>query len=362
MANGGPAARLLIGALCAALLGACGSNPAPSAPPTASPAVPTASAAATSVPATPSATTAAVLGPASAAAVTSWQAATVAFADRFNRLHDDAAAAFAAFTDDARILDPSNADFYIGPKSEIVRLWRGWMTASLSYDARTIGTYVSSSAAAVLTDVAVEWPPSEPPTTPPLVHELRIFRFAGQPAASVTTFELWYRLDGLEAGKGTCFELHDCGPALRTFIDRYLEAWSKSDRAAISVLYADSATFSDGTLGISAAGSAQIAALATGRYGEGHPGGCSLRDAYLVMNDGDPAVSDWNDPDGGKAAGIALATTCPVGTAGRTVASVSVLMLGTWSPTGYRLDPDGRIVREETFYDATSLVAAGVVR
>lgn len=84
------------------------------------------------------------------------------------------------------------------------------------------------------------------------MHELRIFRFAGPPATNVTTFELWYRLDGLEAGKGTCFELHDCGPALWAFIDRYLEAWSTSDGSAIAALYADGATYEDGTLGIRA--------------------------------------------------------------------------------------------------------------
>lgn len=286
----------------------------------------------------------------------------MAFADRFNELYDDADAAFADFTDDARILDPSNADFSIGPKSDIVTSWQSWIQGVVSYGARTIRTYVSSSAAAVVTDVTVEWPPGEAPVTEPVVHELRIFRFAGQPAASVTTFELWYRLDGLEAGKGTCFELRDCGPELHAFIDRYLEAWSKDDGSAIASLYADGATFVDGTLGISAAGPAQIAALAGMRYGGAATASCTLRDAYLVMNDGDPSVSDWDDPDGGKVAGVALATTCDVGSDRRTVESVSVLMLGTWSPAGYDMHPEGRIVHEEVFHDAASLVAAGVVR
>ena len=91
---------------------------------------------------------------------------------------------FAAFTDDAHILDPSNGDFEIGPKSVIVSSWRGWMASVDSYEARTIRTYVSRSAAVVLTDVSVVWPSGEPPMTPPLVHEARIFRFAGEPAKS----------------------------------------------------------------------------------------------------------------------------------------------------------------------------------
>lgn len=291
--------------------------------------------------------------------VTDWQAAAVAFADRFNELYADADAAFAPFTDDARILDPTNADFLIGPKSDIVTSWRGFTADLLSYDARTLGTFVSSSAAALLTDVTVEWPPGTDMV--PLMHELRIFRFAGQPADRVTTFELWYRLDGIEAGKGTCFELHDCGPALRAFIDRYLEAWSNSDASAIAALYADGATFEDGTLGIRATNPAGIAALAGHRYGDAGAASCTLGDAYLVMNDGDPTTADWDDPDGGKVAGVALVTKCAVGSEGRTVEGASVLMLGTWTPTGYDLDPDGRIVSEEVFHDAASLVAAGIV-
>jgi len=365
MARSSPASRLLTGVLCASLVLACGatSSPAPTpgdspaptqVPATAQPAVASPVATGTPVPT-------AAPPPATAAQVSGWQAAAVAFADRFNELYADAPAAFAAFTDDAGILDPSNADFWIGPKAVIVSSWDGWIHAVDSYDARTIRSYVTYSAAAIETDVRVEWPAGEPALSEPLTHELRIFRFAGTPADAVTTFELWYRLDGLEAGTGTCFEIRDCGPALHALIDRYLAAWAAADGQAIASLYAPAATYEDATLAVRGAGPEGIAALAARRYGGSPVGTCSLRDTFLVMNDGDPSVADWNDPDGGKVAGMALVTTCAVGQDGRPVDSVHVVMLGTWTPSGYRMDAGGRIVSEEVFHDAASLVAAGVV-
>ena len=316
---------------------------------------------------TPSPTATPGIGPAavvSAGELRRWEADALAFAQRFNDAWADADAAFAAFSEDAAVIDPSNADFSIAPKSEIIASWRGFAADMPDYSARTTGAYLSTAAGAYLTEVKGLWPADvASPSGQPLLHELRLFRFAGERStAAATTFELWYRLDDMEALLGGCVAPDRCAPEVRAFAQRYLAAWSSDDPAQIAALYRDDATLADSLLGISASGADAIGGVGLGRFGSGAPA-CSVQDVYIQTNDGDPKTSDNTDPDGGKIIGIAIVHRCASAAGGsQPIDGVSVLLLGTRQPKGFDLDPRGLIVSDETFHDADGLIATGVTQ
>ena len=93
-----------------------------------------------------------------------WDSEAHGFVDGFNAAYRDAKAAFADFTDDAAILDPSNGDYRIARKSEVVARWDSFVQEYPDYSARTAGGYLDLSAAAFLTEVGV--PPRWQPRCP----------------------------------------------------------------------------------------------------------------------------------------------------------------------------------------------------
>lgn len=346
------ALRVAVLAVVGLALAACGGTASTSPPSTSQPHSPTAA---------PGTGPAAVV---SAAELRRWEGDALAFAQRFNDSWADAETAFAPFTEDAAVIDSSNADFSIAPKSEMIAAWRGFATDVPDYNARTTGAYLSTAAGAYLTEVKGLWPADvTSPSGQPLLHELRLFRFAGElSTAAATTLELWYRLDEAEVLHGGCVAPDRCASDVRAFADRYLAAWSSGDPEQIAALYRDDATLADSLLEVKVSGADAIGGVGPARFGSGAPA-CSVQDVYIQNNDGDPKTSDNTDPDGGKIIGLAIVHRCtPAAGSSQAIDGVSVVLLGTRQPKGFDLDPRGLIVSDETFHDADSLVASGIAQ
>lgn len=329
--------RIVPGVLLVLLVAACSGQSGTGSSPTTTP--------------TPSSTTtitpSGTSGPTlTSAELAAWKSTVSTFVERFNSNAHDPAAAFAAFTDNAAILDPLNGDYRIAPKTDVVRRWGEFVNASRDYSARTRAQYLALDAAADQTEVGGA--PSEMAAvlTDGLLHELRVFRFAHARTATATTLELWYLLGDVDAlNPQTCLARRTCGVDPRELAERYTRAWSSNDPAAIAGLYRTDATLTDSLLGVQVTGATAIAGL-----GSGVSTTCTVADIYVQTNDGDPATSDNKDPDGGKAVGIAVVQRCGTGGSAKpAVDQVSILMLGTRPATNepIHLDPNGRIVSEE---------------
>jgi ketosteroid isomerase-like protein len=287
----------------------------------------------------------------SASELTAFDAAARELAAAMDANVADAHKEFAQFTDDAWLADPTNGQFSIAPKSDIVSAWANWMSGWPDYSSKTVKTFVSADAAAFETQ-ATGLTGFMPPDG--VVDELRVMRFSED--GRVRMFELWYDVaDMLEA---PCLPQRDCPAAAKAFTDAYSAAWSSHDAARIAGLYRTDATLADSALGVSANGPAAIAGLADGPATSGLR--CVLRRSYLQTNDGDPSSSDNTDPLGGRVVGVGMVQGCETAT-GKAVDRLSVVLFGTRQPTSFELDPNQLIVTEETFYDAAELVLAGLV-
>lgn len=302
----------------------------------------------------------------SAAELTAWDTAARGFADQFNADSADAQAAFAHFTEDAAILDPQNGDFRIAPKLEVVSQWAAFAEQFPGYGATTTASYLATDAAAFPTEVRGLPAEAAALIEGGLLHELRVYRFVTDRTPTATTLELWYRLEDVDAmNPDSCLARRTCGTDPRSLADRYLASWSSGDQSQVAPLYSAEATFLDSLLGIAGSGSVGIGGLAQQRFGV-EPRACAATDVYVQSNDGDPAMSDNTDPDGGKAFGVAVAYDCSLGTGStaRTISSLSLLLLGTRAngDVAPQLEPHGLIVSEEVLHDAASLAAAGMTR
>lgn len=319
-----------------------GPSPGPTAPPAPTPT-------ASSRPSTP------------ATGVAAFDAAARAFVERFNADWADAPAAFAAFTPEAVIIDPSNADFTIGPGQDLVTSWAGFAQDVPAYRAATTAAYVADTVGAFATEVA-----GLPVNTPDgLARELRVFRFTDGTASRATAMELWYdvgeRMADTENTRADCVPPDRCVDDAGAFATAYLEAWTSGDPERIAGLYRGDATYADGARGMRARGPAEIAALAQSRFGGG-AAACSVRDVYVQTDDGDPRTSDNTDPRGGTVAGIAIGYRCEPGPSagGQPLDGMTLLLFGTRQAGSFDNDPDGLIASEEVAYDAADLVAAGL--
>jgi hypothetical protein len=334
------------------------------------PTVPTATAApasispSTSAPISPSATAriSSPSSPATLADISRFAAAARAFADRFNANSADAPTAFSAFSDQAVIIDPSNADFTIGPGADLVDSWAGFAAAFPDYRAVTTGTYVSDAAAAFPTEV--EGLPVNLPAG--LLHELRVFRFTDDTASTASSLELWYRVrDTLANPDGIrldCVAPDRCLDDAAAFADAYLAAWTSGNPGTIASLYREDAVFNDGVRALTATGAGPIAGLAPVRWGGTLPR-CQVQDVYAQTDNGDPSASDSGDPKGGTIAGIAIVHRCelPAAAGSGALDAVSLLIFGTRQPHSFDNDPRGLIVSEDVLYDPGTLTSAGVV-
>jgi len=358
-------ATLLVVAAIVAGCGGAGGSAAPgdgtsgasSSRPTSAPASP-----APAPTATPSPVPTAVPSPPTAAELVRFDAAARAFVDRFNADWADATAAFAPFTPDAVVIDPTNMDYTIGPGPDVPSAWGAFARAYPAYRATTTAAFVSDVVAAVTTEVAglpVDLPDG-------LLHELRVFRFTDGSAAAATAMELWYELgDRLADPANTrldCVAPDRCADDVAAYAEAYLAAWTSGDAQAIGRLYGDAATLIDGARGIRATGASAIGGLADQRFA-GAVAVCEVRDLFIQLDGGDPRTSDNVDPRGGSVAGIAILHRCELGTSAeeRPLDALATLLFGTRQARSFDNDPDGRIVSEEVLYDAAGLTAAGLL-
>jgi hypothetical protein len=286
----------------------------------------------------------------SASELTAFDAAARELAVAMDANVADADKEFAQFTDDAWLTDPTNADFSVAPKTDIVSSWAGWISGWPDYRSKTVNTFVSADAAAFETQVtglAGLMPPDG------VLDELRVMRFTGD--GRVRAFELWY--DVADMGEAPCLPQRDCPAAAKAFTDAYSAAWSSHDAQRIAGLYRADATLTDSALGVSANGPAAIAGLADGTATSGLR--CVPRRSYLETNDGDPSTSDNTDPLGGRILGVGMVESCETAT-GKSIDRHTVVLFGTRRPRSFELDANQLIVSEETFYDAADLVGAGL--
>ena len=285
------------------------------------------------------------------AELAAWAEEAVAFVDRFHADYRDAEATFSGFADDANLFDPSNGDYSVNDKADLVWSWQGFADAFPDLEMRTRDVFVSPSTVAARVSVFGLWP-SEPIPPDARIPEIRLFRFEDGKA---TSFELSYGVDWLEASAATCGGAKDCGgcfvpetdcgAGLRGTVDRYIEAWGSGDEEAIAALYANDATFTDAVLGIAASGPSDIASTRDARFGSGDAA-CEPIHLY---------AQTFGDEGDGRVIGIGIQYRCTLGT-GEQVENLTMLELGTRLPDFFEPDPDGLIVREEVLHDAQSLV------
>jgi ketosteroid isomerase-like protein len=284
-----------------------------------------------------------------------WAEEAVAFVDRFHANYRDAEATFAGFADDANLFDPSNGDYSVNDKADLVSSWQGFADGFPDLEMRTRDVFVSPVTVAARVDVFGLWP-SEPIPPDARIPEIRLFRFEDGMA---TSFELSYGVDWLEAYAATCGGAEDCGACfvpetncgsdLRDLVKKYLEAWSSGDEEAIASLYADDATFTDPGLGIEATGASVIAAIGDGRFWSGHDV-CEPLHVYAQTFGGE---------GDGRIIGVGIHYRCYPGSPGPwSLEGLAMLELGTRLPDGFEPDPDGLIVREEVLQDAEDLIRA----
>lgn len=322
----------------------------------------------------PSLTPSSSAAPARASDLRQFETAARGFADRFNANWADAPAAFADFTSDAILVDPTNMDFTIGPGSDLVTSWAAFGSAFPSYRATTQRVYVSSNVAALTTAVAG----LGVPLPDGLLHELRVFRFTSGAATRATSMELWYELkDRLADTEGTrrdCVAPDRCPVDARAFADAYIATWASADVARIAAMYSADAVFTDAARGVELSGPAQIArwgepVLVIGadgtrqRFGGNSPD-CRVRDVFIQTDGADPRTSDNTDPKGGTIAGVAIAYACELGTSPgeRPVEGLTLLLLGTRQARSFDNDLNGLIVSEEVLHDTATATRAGLVR
>ena len=218
----------------------------------------------------PTTSTSVVLVPMSKTEIARWKTDALAFADRFYGAWPDVDASFARFADDATFYDPTDGDFLIEGKQQIVALHQ-WMFSSFpGFRFRQQAVYLSGGGAAYKGVLENLWPPGVPePADHPPVEGLDLFRLKD---GLVVNWDIWSVPTTLEMLSMACFAPGEGGSEqLRAIADRYLAAWSSGDKDRIAALYRDDAVFSDGMRGVQAQGAAAIGELGDTRFGSGGP-------------------------------------------------------------------------------------------
>ncbi|MFH1834177.1 MAG: nuclear transport factor 2 family protein, partial [bacterium] len=277
-----------------------------------------------------------------------WKADAAAFGDRYYGAWPDADAVSAVisaeFADDAVYYDPSNGEFGIEGKEAIISACRQFFAAYPDLRPQVTGMYLSADAAAyrLSEDGALELYPFKD--------------------GRVARADHWWSTTGLEAwGDGLFAPGLDGAPRLRKIAERYLAAWSSGDGARIAALYSRDATFSDSLLGIRAQGSDAIAELGPKRFGSGSTVTFEIIDLYAQTNGPDPPTEQLPEHGAIIGVGIHYRVTLVSGSRSATIEGLTTFELGTRIGQAFAVDPDGLITREEVFYDADSLVTAGLV-
>jgi ketosteroid isomerase-like protein len=300
------------------------------------------------------------LVPMSAAEITRWKTGAVAFGDRFYGAWPDVDASFAQFADDATFYDPIDGDFTIEGKQAIVTLEQGLFQYFPDIKVHQKAAYLSASGAAYATATENLWPPGVPePADHPEITGLELFRFRD---GLVASWEIWASPASLEMVSMGCFAPGKGGSQqLRTIADRYLAAWSSGDKDRIAALYRKDAVFSDSILGVQAQGAGAISELGDKRFGSASKTAFEAIDLYVQTNGPDPPTVQLPEQGAIIAVGIHYRSNMLVDGAAKTVEGLTTFELGTRRGSTFVPDPNNLITREETFYDADSLPASGLV-
>jgi hypothetical protein len=284
----------------------------------------------------------------SAAEIGRWKKDAAAFANRYFGPWPDADAVTAVisseFTDDATYYDPSNGEFGIQGKQNIISACRQFFTYYPDIHAEATATYLSADTAAYRLSGD---------------GGLHLFPFTAGRVAGVNI--LWPTA-ALETNKLGCFAPGESGASqLRQIAERYAAAWSSGDKKRIAALYRNDATFSDTMLGIQARGSDAIAKLWSGRFGSGTKVTLEIIDLYGQTNGPDPPTAQLPQHGAIIGVGIHFRLTLVAGSTSATIEGLTTFELGDRVGQAFAVDPNGLIAREEVFWDIDSLVAAGLI-
>jgi ketosteroid isomerase-like protein len=263
----------------------------------------------------------------------------VAFIEEFEGSWPDVEATFRDFADDSTFFDPTNADYLVEGKQEIVSIHRGFASAFPDLDMEIEDVFVTVDGVINAYSSGI-YPPFRPkPENPPPARGLDVFIFDGD---QVSSYVLYFAPEILTAAEMGCFAIDGC-PDLSELANRYLSAWQSGDKDQVASLYSSDATFEDRVFGLSATGADEIADLAAQRFGP--------PDSFTVEE-----IEVWAQTDGylppGELIGIGLRYqwTIDTPTTQTTVDAVTLMSVS-----------DNRIVTELVFYEPDSLLSSSIV-
>jgi ketosteroid isomerase-like protein len=280
-----------------------------------------------------------------------WGTDAAAFGDRYYGAWGDADAECAVidaeFADDAVYYDPSQNTFGIEGKQAIMSACRQFMALNPDLRAQVTGMYLSADGSVyrVAPDVGLQLYPFE--------------------NGKISGVDLWWSPATLGEGGLGCFAPgHDGYEQLREIAERYLAAWSSEDKAQISALYHEDATFSDSLLGLRVQGAETIAELADERFGSDTTVSFEIIDLYAQTNGS--YLPYEQQPERGAVIGVGIHYRATLEAGGVSTAFQGLTTLELGARTGvypyFKIDPNGHVTREEVFYDTESLPATSPER
>ncbi len=284
----------------------------------------------------------------SGAEIGQWKADAAAFGDRFYGAWPDADAVVAIvdaeYADDAVYYDPSNGEFGIEGKQNIMAACRQFFAVYPDLHPQVTGMYLSTNTAVYrLSEEGA----------------LELYPFKDGRA---TRADHWWSVAGLEAWGDGCFAPgYNGAEQLQEIAERYLDSWSSGEQDRIAALYGEDARFSDTMFGLQAEGSEAIAELGSKRFGPDSTVTFEIIDLYAQTNGTDPPTEQLPEHGAIIGVGIHYRATVVAGSRSATIDGLTTFELGTRIGQAFALDPDGLIDREEVFYDVDSLVAAGLI-
>lgn len=273
-------------------------------------------------------------------------AEAVAFADRTQEAWPDIDEHFGEFADEATFYDPSDGDFLVEGRANIIAIHRVMGIVFPDREWETTGLFLSADGAAYHVTWFDLWPPwvPEPAEHPPL-EGLELYRFEDD---LVTSNEIWFPSKGvgIEFADAGCFA-DGCLAELLTIADRYLAAWQSRNAGRVAGLYDDHAVFTDSLLGLEAEGADAIGDLADKRFGSVGDITLDVILPYYQTYDTGPPTEE--EPEAGRIIGVGIHY--------RLTASIDGDVTTVDSLTTFDIDPQGAITREEVFHDSDSLMA-----
>lgn len=260
----------------------------------------------------------------------------VTFIEEFESAWPNVEAVFGEFAENATFFDPTNGDFLVEGKQEIVTIHKAFASAFPDLDVEVEDVFVTVDGVVNAYSSGI-YPPFRPkPENPPPTRGLDVFRFdRGQ----VSSYVLYFAPEILTAAEMGCFATEGC-PTLIELADRYLSAWQSGDEGQIGALYSTDATFEDRVFGLSASGADEIADLVARRFGPPESFTLEKIEAW--------AQTDGYLPPGDLIAiGLRYQWTTDTESVQTTLDALSLMSLS-----------DNQIIAETIFYETDSLLAS----